>query len=145
MPLIDSSDFDTANQARSARKRQRRTGQLLLVASLICFVGLLAILRGPGLYARWTYTPMNGDIIFQSLKPAPLVIAIEGVTKSQFSHCGIVIQNGNKFFVCEAFDSVELTPLGEFLCRGRSEGFAVYRPKHPFQQKSSELTDAVQT
>ncbi|MCX7414884.1 MAG: hypothetical protein NTY25_00090 [Planctomycetia bacterium] len=36
------------------------------------------------------YTPQDGDVIFQSLPYGPVVWAIEGVTKSPYSHCGIV-------------------------------------------------------
>jgi hypothetical protein len=73
------------------------------------------------------YTPQDGDMIFQSLPYGPVVWAIEGVTKSPYSHCGIVGQKNRQWVVYEALGSVRVTPLQEFLWRGRGGGFAVYR------------------
>jgi hypothetical protein len=73
------------------------------------------------------YAPQDGDVIFQSLPHGPVVWAIEGVTKSPYSHCGIVGQRDGQWVVYEAIGSVRITPLTEFLWRGRGGGFAVYR------------------
>ena len=73
------------------------------------------------------YEPREGDMIFQSLPHGPVVWAIEGVTKSPYSHCGIVGQRDDQWFVYEAYRGVSATPLKEFLWRGRGGGFAVYR------------------
>lgn len=141
---IDSSKFDSIDQANRSRLRQRRTTRFLVATSIFSFISLMSFLIGPGLLARWSYSPEVGDIIFQSLQPAPLVNAIEGVTQSPFSHCGIVMQKGGQTYVCEAFDGVEMTPLKEFLKRGRRQGFAVYRVKEMSEAKKLELTQVVQ-
>lgn len=73
------------------------------------------------------YGPQEGDVIFQSLPHGPVVWAIEGVTKSPYSHCGIVGKRDDRWVVYEAIGSVRVTPLTEFLWRGRGGGFAVYR------------------
>ena len=73
------------------------------------------------------YTPQDGNVIFQSLPYSPVVWAIEGVTKSPYSHCGIVGQKDGQWVVYEAIGSVRITPLKEYLWRGRGGGFAVYR------------------
>ena len=73
------------------------------------------------------YTPQDGDVIFQSLPYGPVVWAIEGVTKSPYSHCGIVGQRDGQWVMYEAIGSVRITPLKEYLWRGRGGGFAVYR------------------
>ena len=73
------------------------------------------------------YTPQDGDVIFQSLPYGPVVWAIEGVTKSPYSHCGIVGQRDGQWVVYEAIGSVRITSLKKFLWRGRGGGFAVYR------------------
>lgn len=73
------------------------------------------------------YTPQDGDVIFQPLPHGPVVWAIEGVTKSPYSHCGIVGQKNGRRVVYEAIGSVRITPLKEFLRRGRGGGFVVYR------------------
>lgn len=73
------------------------------------------------------YTPQDGDVVFQSLPHGPVVWAIEGVTKSPYSHCGIVGQRDGQWVVYEAIGSVRITPLKEYLWRGRRGGFVVYR------------------
>jgi hypothetical protein len=73
------------------------------------------------------YVPQEGDVIFQSLPHGPVVWAIEGVTGSPYSHCGIVARRDNQWVVYEAYRRVSATPLKTFLLRGRSGGFAVYR------------------
>ncbi len=73
------------------------------------------------------YEPQEGDVIFQSLPPGPVVWAIEGVTKSPYSHCGIVARKDGRWIVYEAYRGVSATPLKTFLFRGRGGGFAVYR------------------
>jgi len=41
-----------------------------------------------------SYSPKEGDIIFQALPNASdLVRAIEGITESCYSHCGVVIRS----------------------------------------------------
>jgi hypothetical protein len=73
------------------------------------------------------YKPEEGDLVFQSLPDGPVVRAIEGVTNSPYSHCGIVAKKGRRWFVYEALGEVRVTPLREFLARGRNGGFVVYR------------------
>jgi len=73
------------------------------------------------------YEPQDGDVVFQSLPHGPVVWAIEGVTKSPYSHCGIVAKKDGQWIVYEAYRGVSATPLKEFLFRGRGGGFVVYR------------------
>ena len=46
------------------------------------------------------------------------VNAIEGVTQSPYSHCGIVALRHRKWIVYEAYRGVEETSLREFVFRG---------------------------
>lgn len=78
------------------------------------------------------YEPREGDVIFQSLPHGPVVWAIEGVTHSPYSHCGIVGREGGRWIVYEAIGHVRVTPLPEYLARGRGGGFAVYRLRDEF-------------
>ncbi len=89
---------------------------------------------GPAYVAYWSYSPQEGDILFQSLPHSRLVNAIEGVSESPYSHCGIVAKEDGAWVVYEAFHQVEVTPLKEFLFRGRNQGFAVYRLKEKYRQ-----------
>jgi len=82
---------------------------------------------GPAYVAYWNYSPQEGDILFQSLPRTRLVNLIEAVTRSPYSHCGIVARESGEWIVYEAYRDVEATPLSEFIFRGRNQGFAVYR------------------
>lgn len=102
---------------------QRRSAALaaLLISIVLSTVyGLQTeVLRG--------YEPQAGDLIFQSLPHGPLTDAIEGATKSPFSHVGIVTQENGRWMVLEAIGPVVRTGLDDYLRRGRGGGFAVYR------------------
>ena len=60
----------------------------------------------------------EGDIIFQTSKSSqsPFIMV---ATHSRWSHCGVVVEKNNKFYVLEASYTVRLTPLKEFVDRGR--------------------------
>ncbi|MBI3845168.1 MAG: hypothetical protein HY292_11090 [Planctomycetes bacterium] len=74
-----------------------------------------------------SYEPREGDVVFQSLPRCDLVDAIEGATKSPFSHCGLVVGRGDGFAVLEAFHDVHETPLDEWVGRGRERAVAAFR------------------
>ena len=90
------------------------------------------------------YEPAVGDVVFQSLPPGPVVWAIEGVTRSSYSHCGIVAKRDGQWIVYEALGKVRVTPLKEFLFRGRGGGFVVYRlrEEHREDRKSTRLNSS---
>ncbi len=79
------------------------------------------------------YCPQEGDLVFQSLPHGELVDAIEGVTESEYSHCGVVVRGRIGWLVTESLGDVHDTPLWQWVSRGRGTGrFAVYRlrPEH---------------
>jgi len=77
------------------------------------------------------YHPQVGDVLFQALpKGVDLVEAIEGVTGSNYSHCGVVVkdESGN----WQVFESIKLVgpvSLESWTNRGRGRKFAAYRLK----------------
>jgi uncharacterized protein YycO len=103
---------------------------------------LLGVLCAAAFGWRWwstqaaclRYAPAEGDVIFQSLPHGPIVWAIEGVTRSPYSHCGIVAKQDGRWIVYEAYEEVSATPLRTFLFRGRGGGFAVYRLRSPYRE-----------
>lgn len=109
--------------------RARRISRVVFWLGLLTIFGAVVVLQGPASWAYWTYTPQDGDVLFQSLPHQSVVDAIEGGTDSAFSHCGIVAQVDGKWVVYEALGQVRATPLYDFLLRGRERGFAVYRWK----------------
>ncbi len=69
-----------------------------------------------------------GDVLFQSLE-GELAAMIESATGSPYSHCGIVVRyRGGDLGVLEALGRVKVTPIREFIARGRQQYLAVYRP-----------------
>ncbi len=75
------------------------------------------------------YHPQEGDVLFQALpKGFDLVRAIEGVSGSNYSHCGIVIKSEEgDWRVYEAFGPVGSVSLENWKNRGRGQKFAAYR------------------
>lgn len=104
-------------------------GGLSLIVAAIWGVTFL-----PSFLAYYRYQPQEGDVIFQSLPHSRLVTAIEGATRSPFSHCGIVAQEDGRWVVYEALRPVGPTPLGDFIGRGRGGAFEVYRFQAEQQQ-----------
>jgi hypothetical protein len=89
--------------------------------------------RAPVLHYYFSYSPHEGDVVFQSLPHGDLVNAIEGITHSPYSHCGVVLRNDkHEWVVIEAIASVHETPLLLWMLRGRNGDFTAYRldPKY---------------
>ena len=56
------------------------------------------------------YRPQAGDVLFQALpKGVDLVEAIEGVTRSNYSHCGVVLKGKDGSW--KVFESIGLVKL----------------------------------
>jgi uncharacterized protein YycO len=71
----------------------------------------------------------DGDIIFHtsnSLQSKPIQLA----TKSKYSHCGIIYKKGNDIFVYEAVGPVKLTPIKEWIARGKNNSYVIKRLKN---------------
>lgn len=107
-------------------------GKVRLSLLLVLFLAAAYFSNIQVLYYYLTYSPREGDVVFQSLPHGELADAIEGVTHSPFSHCGVVIREGNEWVVIESISNVHTTPLLRWMQRGRSAGMAVFRldPKY---------------
>lgn len=68
----------------------------------------------------------DGDIIFQ-VSLSSQSKAIQRATKSKYSHCGIIYKDKGKYYVYEAVQPVKLTPLKNWIARGKGEHFVVKR------------------
>jgi hypothetical protein len=114
----------------------RLIAYLFVFAILGWFYGgqfLFAATRTPVLYYYFRYSPQEGDVIFQSLPHNDLADAIEGITHSSYSHCGVVLRNDqNQWVVVESIFNVHETPLFLWELRGRGGDFTAYRldPKY---------------
>ena len=99
--------------------------RFLLSLALLYFVGVR--FHADAVVGSWFYAKREGDLLFQSLPHADLVDAIEGVTKSPWSHCGVLIQRNGRWVVVEALGMVRETPLKDWIVRSREGKFAAYR------------------
>ncbi|MBV8516423.1 MAG: YiiX family permuted papain-like enzyme [Acidobacteria bacterium] len=68
----------------------------------------------------------DGDVIFQESRSSQSR-AIQLATKSPYSHMGLVVQRGERWFVYEAVQPVKLTPLRDWIARGAGHHFVVKR------------------
>lgn len=70
----------------------------------------------------------SGDIIFQiSLSSQSKAIAL--ATKSVYTHCGIIYEKDNNFYVYEAVQPVKLSPIKTWIKSGKDKHFVVKRLK----------------
>lgn len=71
----------------------------------------------------------SGDIIFQiSLSSQSKAIAL--ATKSIYTHCGIIYEKDNIFFVYEAVQPVKLTPIKTWIKREKDKHYVIKRLKN---------------
>lgn len=90
-----------------------------------CWVWLIAFFA-TACAAKQPYAPHDGDIVFQTSRSAQSA-AIQRATHSPYSHMGIVYLRNGAPFVFEAVEPVKLTPLEEWVKRGRGGHFVVKR------------------
>ena len=86
---------------------------------LCCVIASIFLLKG-GYYLlrNLTYTPQQGDVIFH-VSESSQSAAIKLGTLSRYSHCGLIIKKNGKLYVLEAENGVELTPIRQWLKRGK--------------------------
>lgn len=70
----------------------------------------------------------NGDIIFHS-SLSEQSMAIQLVTKSPYSHVGLLYEEEGKWYVYEAISRVKATPLEQWIARGKDKHYVVKRLK----------------
>jgi hypothetical protein len=70
--------------------------------------------------------PRDGDIIFQTSRSAQS-IAIQKATHSKYSHMGIIFFRDGKPYVYEAIETVQYTPLKEWVARGEAGHYVIKR------------------
>lgn len=82
----------------------------------------------------------DGDIIFQT-STSQQSKAIQLATKSEYSHCGIIYKEKGKYFVFEAVQPVKLTPLDEWIARGKNSHFVIKRLKNAEKVLTPKILD----
>ena len=95
---------------------------------LILLLAVLIPYRPDRVLSYYLSEKREGDILFQSLPKGDLTNAIEGVSQSEWSHCGLLVRREGQWQVAEAIIDVRYTPLWQWLIRGRWSRVASYRP-----------------
>src|SRR6187549_2840818 len=101
--------------------------RLCLSVALLLFVGHR--FHADAVVGSWFYPKEEGDILLQSLPHGELVDAIEGISDSPWSHCGVLVLRDGRWMVTEALGEVRETPLTEWIVRSRDGRFTSYRVK----------------
>ena len=108
-------------------------GRVFLTCWIVFVLFIIGILMIP-IYSYLSYSPQEGDIVFQSLLKNPLVNSIEGITGSPYSHCGIIVNKDNKWMVLEAIGPVKETQLLSWILQSRDLKIDIYRFKTKFKK-----------
>jgi len=88
------------------------------------------------------YEPKEGDILFQT-STSSQSLAIQLVTKSPYTHCGILQIRDGKAMVLEAVGPVRLTPMNEWISRGKGGAVWVKRLENADTLLTSEAVAAM--
>lgn len=79
----------------------------------------------------------EGDILFHTSRSRQSR-AVQDATRSEWSHCGIVVRRDGKWMVYEAVQPVKATPLAEWIARGKENRFALKRIRESVRKLSPE-------
>lgn len=82
----------------------------------------------------------DGDIIFQTSTSSQSK-AIQLATKSKYSHIGIIYKQEADYYVYEAVQPVKLTPLNEWINRGKGEHYIVKRLKNATEVLTTDVLE----
>lgn len=108
----------------------------LIILSLLATLLVVTSLKSQP--APTTSTLKEGDIVFQTSKSSQSKYIILA-TRSQWSHCGIIIEKPDGFYVLEAISTVSLTPYQQWVERGRGKRVSVKRyTEEPIKIKYSK-------
>ena len=98
-----------------------------LIALVVVLLGVVAFTRIDRVALYLLSDKQEGDILMQSLPRGELVDAIESVSGSPWSHCGILVKKNGEWMVAQALMDVHYTPLLEYLVQGRDLRVTAYR------------------
>jgi len=112
----------------------------------IIFIVCLAIAASAAAYRQFQHLTISQNLV-ENLAPGDLIFhisqssqsqAIQLATQSKYSHCGVLFQQNEKWFVFEAIEPVQATPLSAWIARGERNHFVVKRLINAEQQLSAE-------
>ena len=87
------------------------------------------------------YTPQTGDIIAHTSQSSQSVMIQVG-TMSKYSHVGVVFVGRNGAYVFESISTTRMTPLSEFIDRGKDDKYTILRYDEDGDGVADGLTSA---
>lgn len=93
---------------------------------LLCFIICMVLL---GCQNNEAIKLQDGDIIFHTSTSSQSKV-IQAATHSRYSHMGIIYHKNNKSYVFEAIQPVKLTPLQDWIKRGKGQHYVIKRLKN---------------
>ncbi len=93
--------------------------------SILVFIFSVIITTQAGA-VNFDYLLNEGDLIFHQSTSAQSA-AIAEATGSSWSHVGIIVNRNLSWYVVEARQGVEITPLKTFIERGKKKEFKIFR------------------
>lgn len=125
--------------------------QLVLSALFLLIIGCTSVESDskappiiPQIQEEVNPTFQNGDIIFQTSNSSQSK-AIQLATNSPYSHIGIVYEKEGSFWVYEAVEPVQLTPLKTWIKRGKKGHYVLKRLKNAATILSPEVLKKMKT
>ena len=106
-----------------------------IVPSLILFLFLTLAGVGGGGEMPLADTAREGDVIFQTTTSSQSQ-AIKMATKSEYTHCGVILEKDGRLQVFEAVKKVRWTPLDEWVKRGVNRHYVLMRLKKPLEPEA---------
>jgi len=86
----------------------------------------------------------TGDVIFQQIS-GELGRLVQGVTRSDLDHCGIVVVNEDGTIdVIEAITQVQRTPLEDWIARGQNRHILVLRPTDELSHQVTKVVSSAE-
>lgn len=92
----------------------------------------------------WGHSVRAGDLVFQDLECGERCALIRSVTRSRYSHVGVVVERDGERWVWEALAPVGPVALSEWVRRGIDGDVAIYRPSTSLQPLRSGVEEAMQ-
>lgn len=117
---------------------------------IVFALSLIALALSAGIFFSMSQvkkrnTPLpyhDGDVIFQASNSRQCE-AVKLATHSDISHCGILFQQNNSWFVLEAVEPVSIIRLDQFIARGIGGHYQIKRLKPEFNSLDSIKTNAM--
>lgn len=105
---------------------------------IVLFLSLILLLSFTGKKPGSNFKFQDGDIILQTSESRQCE-AVRIATDSKFSHCGIVFNKNNEWYVLEAVQPVKITPLKSWIRQGKEGKYLVRRLKDNSVIKNKEV------